>query len=351
MKTEKDPFRKKMLDAKQKSYKISMNSSYGAFGVSVDKGMVPCFPVGATTTWFGRQMIQDTKNGIRENFKCEIVYGDSVSKYTVMVVRIDGQIVIDTIENIAKKSRFTLRSDGKETCETPSLETLGPQGWKPVVRIIRHRYKNKLLRVTSNKGYVDVTRDHSMVMADGTVVKPTSLKKGDTLLSAKLTASKSQRYMTDYDEPYRVKVATMLQRDAQQRSISVTILKDTNLSILMASALFDLADNRLIFPVCESTRRYVMRAAQTTHPMVVWGYDEEEKAIIGAQNHGALDGSLYQDSVLLSRTCTKLSHVSSQSTKQEPEAELCEWSEASAACGKIQSGIGYSNTAGQYWLR
>ena len=69
---------KRMYNAKQLAYKISMNSVYGFTGAS--KGMLPCVAIASTVTGKGRSMIDDTKNYVEKNFPgAKVRYGDTDS--------------------------------------------------------------------------------------------------------------------------------------------------------------------------------------------------------------------------------------------------------------------------------
>ena len=69
---------KRMFNGKQLAYKISMNSVYGFTGASV--GMLPCVAIASTVTLKGRNMIEETKNYVEENFPgAKVRYGDTDS--------------------------------------------------------------------------------------------------------------------------------------------------------------------------------------------------------------------------------------------------------------------------------
>lgn len=64
MKSEKDPFRYKVLDGRQLALKISANSVYGFTGAQV--GKLPCLEISQSVTSFGRTMIEKTKQIVEE---------------------------------------------------------------------------------------------------------------------------------------------------------------------------------------------------------------------------------------------------------------------------------------------
>ena len=85
LKNETDPFKRKVLDGRQLALKISANSVYGFTGAQV--GKLPCLEISKSVTAFGRQMIDQTKAFVEENFTMEkgapadavVVYGDTDS--------------------------------------------------------------------------------------------------------------------------------------------------------------------------------------------------------------------------------------------------------------------------------
>jgi DNA polymerase elongation subunit (family B) len=70
-----------VLDKRQLSFKVSANSSYGSTGVQ--KGMLPCMPVAASITAYGRQSIMKVFDVIRSKYGAEIILSDTDSVYSV----------------------------------------------------------------------------------------------------------------------------------------------------------------------------------------------------------------------------------------------------------------------------
>lgn len=85
MKTEKDPFKRSVLDGRQLALKISCNSVYGFTGAQV--GKLPCLEISSSVTGFGRLMIDQTKNHVEKKYTVEngysadatVIYGDTDS--------------------------------------------------------------------------------------------------------------------------------------------------------------------------------------------------------------------------------------------------------------------------------
>ena len=82
---ETDPFKKAVLNGRQLALKISANSVYGITGATV--GKLPCLEIASSTTSYGRQMIEKTKEEVEAQFTVEngyshdaqVIYGDTDS--------------------------------------------------------------------------------------------------------------------------------------------------------------------------------------------------------------------------------------------------------------------------------
>lgn len=184
-----------VLDKRQLAYKVSANSMYGAMGVS--KGYIPFLPGAMCTTARGRQSIQKASQFVQEKCQGKIVYGDSVAGHSCIWIRkvsskeIKCMYMKDLIcEKDAKDAwgeewEWERGQDGKEYW-TPMVEkeVWTEKGWTKIQRWMKHACGKKMYRVMTNQGWVEVTEDHSMILADGTPVKPQELKKNQHLLSS-----------------------------------------------------------------------------------------------------------------------------------------------------------------------
>ena len=56
------------------------------------------------------------------------------------------------------------------------------KGWSNIKRVIRHKTRKNIYRVTTHTGMVDVTEDHSLLDENGKIIKPTEVKCGMKLL-------------------------------------------------------------------------------------------------------------------------------------------------------------------------
>lgn len=82
---EKDPFRKAVLNGRQLALKVSANSVYGLTGAT--NGKLPCLAIASSTTSYGRQMIEKTKEVVESHYTiangfshdAQVIYGDTDS--------------------------------------------------------------------------------------------------------------------------------------------------------------------------------------------------------------------------------------------------------------------------------
>ncbi|KPM41323.1 DNA polymerase delta catalytic subunit [Neonectria ditissima] len=82
---ETDPFKKAVLNGRQLALKISANSVYGLTGATT--GKLPCLAIASSTTSFGRQMIERTKEEVENRYNiangyshdAQVIYGDTDS--------------------------------------------------------------------------------------------------------------------------------------------------------------------------------------------------------------------------------------------------------------------------------
>ena len=241
MKTETDPFKYKILDAKQLAVKVTANSLYGQLGAPTSP--VCKRDIAACTTSTGREMLILAKkydeeqlpwimNGLKYfyesnqldkvahmydlelkarsdnefidsvkkyvtqdiaklTFQPVIRYGDSVIGKTPLLLRNKqtGNVFIDSIENIAQPEKYNLMKrantiDNKESAELGNFETWTEKGWTCIQRVIRHKLAKdkKLYRITTHSGCVVVTDDHSLITNEGKEIKPKDIKVGSKLL-------------------------------------------------------------------------------------------------------------------------------------------------------------------------
>lgn len=179
-------FEQAVLDALQLAYKITANSLYGQIGSRTS----PIYwkDIAACTTATGREMIMLAKNFAEKEYGAEIVYGDSVTGDSPVIVKSDvnNQVNIQSIESLCDqwieyenfKPYDTSRKDKEQSAFEGCVWSNGK--WARIIRVIRHRVNKRIYRVNSSQGCVDVTEDHSIIGKNGEEIKPTQCVIGET---------------------------------------------------------------------------------------------------------------------------------------------------------------------------
>lgn len=178
-------FEKAVLDGLQLAYKVTANSLYGQIGARTSP--IYLKEIAACTTATGRKMILMAKQFLEENYLAEIVYGDSVTHDTPLLIRYyDGTIDIKTIQTLCNQwqeySNFKpwdKTSTNKEQGEFKAQVWTNGK-WANINKVIRHKAKKELFRVNTLQGCVDVTQDHSIIDINGNQIKPDECIVGDT---------------------------------------------------------------------------------------------------------------------------------------------------------------------------
>jgi len=245
MEKENDLFKKKILDGKQLALKITANSIYGQLGASVSPIY---FKEGAAcTTAVGREMLIKARdfvnikfkniiyslyvakkennvdeynkillnninatdefkntleillNNIFDNFiiSPKVIYGDSVMPYTPIILKIDEEIKIITIEDFSdyliKNNHLwenhdnfkfdDLNINNKEKIEINNkIFIFTNNGWSQIHKIIRHKSNKAIYRINTNNSIVDVSEDHSLIDIDNNNITPNNIKSTTKLL-------------------------------------------------------------------------------------------------------------------------------------------------------------------------
>ena len=226
-------------DGFQLAMKVSMNSIYGFTGAKL--GRLPEKRIAAAVTATGRGMIKDCKAHVEETYDCKVVYGDSVTSYTPIEVRINkNRIYYLKIEDLIKdnNSWYKCLQEGKQDkdyCSLHGYEIWTENGWTNINTIIKHKLNSskKIIRITTLTGIVDVTDDHSLILQNGDIISPKDIEIGMTLLSSK-------RFFPDIrrkDESLKIYCNTQLEaairfRRAQRLGYNVNIKYENNMYII-----------------------------------------------------------------------------------------------------------------------
>ena len=192
----------KVFDGRQLALKVACNSVYGACG-AIESGKYPCLAVSATTTFEGREAMAIKRNILPERFPgVRIIYGDSVSETTPLLVRRSGVVMVCTpLELWCMESPTGVRmhADDKEALHVPgqTLESWTDEGWTIVTIIVRHRTTKDMFRVETRTGIVEVTEDHALLREDGSECRATDVISNETKLLHSLPSSRVDSTMSE----------------------------------------------------------------------------------------------------------------------------------------------------------
>lgn len=155
-----------------------------------------------SVTATGRKMIMDTRDYVEGNYPgADVIYGDSVAHDTpILARRTDtGVLRLEMIRDLAGGRRFApyraFRPDdagidhgSKEQFvpshagALPGMQVWTSCGWAYIVRIVRHRARKRVFRVSAWGGTIDVTEDHSLLDTNLCLVRPGDAVRGETRL-------------------------------------------------------------------------------------------------------------------------------------------------------------------------
>jgi len=168
----KDTTAYQVLDKRQLAYKVSANSMYGAMGVQ--KGFLPFLPGAMCITAKGRESIQCASKLV-QSWGGEIVYGDSVSGSTPVLLRHDGcdRILLCDVATAAQRcaqherQHFETQTQTQTRwCPATAWSVWSDGGWTPLHHVYRHEHQDPLVDVVTPDGVVTVTQHHSLVLHD-----------------------------------------------------------------------------------------------------------------------------------------------------------------------------------------
>ncbi len=137
-----------VLDMRQLAFKVSANSMYGIMGTKVGD---LAFLIGAmATTSMGRKSISLVAKVIPEKFGGKLIYGDSVSGDTPILIRYENKTIdLKSIEELGrewfdypqfKKEDSSLRNKQQSLVD---IEVWTGKKWSKVKRVVRHNTKKK----------------------------------------------------------------------------------------------------------------------------------------------------------------------------------------------------------------
>lgn len=158
-----------VLDKRQLAYKVSANSMYGAMGVQ--KGFLPFLPGAMCITAKGRESIQCASTLV-QSWGGEIVYGDSVSGDTPVLLRHDvcDRILVCDIASVTQHCAAHEKTphicEKTRWCAATAWSVWSDGGWTPLRHVYQHEHVDALVDVVTPDGIVTVTQHHSLVRND-----------------------------------------------------------------------------------------------------------------------------------------------------------------------------------------
>lgn len=164
------------MGAVEQAIKVFVNA---AFGVTGDKKFsLYCPPAGESTTALGRYALDRLKEKAESYPGVTIIFGDSVLPNTPVMVRINNRVHIIPIEDLHYSPRKTKST--KRIKPSRPIEIWTDKGWSRVKYSYRHKVKKQGFRILTDKAFIQVTDDHSLVV-NGKKISPKDLRIGDVI--------------------------------------------------------------------------------------------------------------------------------------------------------------------------
>ena len=200
-----NPFLSSVLEKRQLAYKLSANSVYGALGVNM--GYLPNKVAAMSCTAMGRESIKKAAEWVKQNAGGEIIYGDSVSPETPILIKFSNENVkIFGIEKYYKMYQrnalpyrqfktddVTLTNKEQIIFNSNKYRCMTHDGWGNIKRLIRHKCEKEMYKIYTTTGSIIVTGDHSLLLDHASSIiqiKPTDISVNEhCLLYCKDTSS------------------------------------------------------------------------------------------------------------------------------------------------------------------
>jgi len=180
----KDEVMKIVYHQRQLALKVVCNSFYGFLGVR-NGGKMPLMEAAMSITGKARESIQKVSSYIEDTYNGVVVYGDSVTGDTPLIIQDKcGKIYLIPIEEINKSKWIYYR--GKHYFKPYDIKVWSDKGFTSVKYVMRHKTRKRIYRIVTNSGLVKVTEDHSLIDSNGQIIKPNKLKLGDRVLTKNL---------------------------------------------------------------------------------------------------------------------------------------------------------------------
>jgi DNA polymerase elongation subunit (family B) len=179
-----------LKDKYSNALKVSANSLYGFLGAQ-EGGVLSLIEAAMCITFTGRRLIGEVNNHVITKHNGTIVYGDSVTGDTPILIRINGVQKWKTIETIVNWMYGDIDEEGKcrvNKNRLANMEVWSDMGWTKVIQAIRHKTSKGIYKITTETGVVKCTEDHSLIKPNGDEVKTVDVNIGFELLHVNLPA-------------------------------------------------------------------------------------------------------------------------------------------------------------------
>uniref|UniRef100_A0A6C0IX15 DNA polymerase n=1 Tax=viral metagenome TaxID=1070528 RepID=A0A6C0IX15_9ZZZZ len=179
IKPDNDPVYNNVLNQRQLGLKVTANSIFGALGVQ--EGRLPLPEAARSITAMGRVLIGMAADHVRERHQGRIIYGDSVTGDTPILIQRNGLTEWVCIRDLCEHPKLG-NVKGEMDMEPFDIKVWSDQGWTKIKRFIWHKTQKQLYRVLTHTGCVDVTEDHSLLLPNGQEIQPHQVGVGTPLL-------------------------------------------------------------------------------------------------------------------------------------------------------------------------
>ena len=138
---------------------------------------------------------------------CEVVYGDSVTGDTPILIKKNNKMLWKQIKDIYNETEVSLSEQltnlslnkYSKQYKSPDIQIWSDKGWTNIKKVMKHKTKKKIYGILTHTGYVKVTEDHSLLSIVGYKLKPSQVKVGYELLHNNLPILKPNK---EIDAPY-----------------------------------------------------------------------------------------------------------------------------------------------------
>jgi DNA polymerase elongation subunit (family B) len=186
-------------NAKQKALKVFMNTFYGEMGNFLS--FVCAVETAASVTTMGQYNLKYAKSYVEDVLKMKVYYGDSVVGDTPIMIKRNSEYELVPIEEL--DNNYTSYGE-KEYIDYSNKNThvMTENGYSKILKVIRHRTNKRLFRITTSRGSVVVTEDHSLLDLNKSKIKPQNCTIGTQLLHWENTLYENSHYSNNSDLAY-----------------------------------------------------------------------------------------------------------------------------------------------------